>query len=408
MPRWDGQQPLSLTIPLVVPADEANFQFAGQQLEFTLREGLQVEPDLSGVEEFSRPTTLPGGLSPHAFAWSKAATESRWIVQPTTAGEATAITISKAWVQTWITPHVRQERVALRINTMQEVLRVKLPAGALPGGVQAAINAQAVAVHPRDPDQVRIDLPLAVRGRECVLEIGYTLEPPSQHLGFVRGELQSAQIEGAGPPRRLYWQISLPEDQYLLGQPADLSAEMTWSVDRWLFARQPLLDQLQLEAWIDASRQDPLPRTANVYLFGTLGRMPSLEFVAAQRLLLISLASGGALILGLLLVHVRRLRSPGALLAAAVLLGAVALAAPDLAVLVAQWSVLGLLVALAAAAWTWLGSARSRWVPSPQIPVLAPARESPSTRSPSQRLQRESPSSTATAPAGAHAAEVRP
>jgi hypothetical protein len=73
----------------------------------------------------------PGGVSPHAFAWSKAATESRWIVQPTTAGEATAITISKAWVQTWITPHVRQERVALRINTMQEVLRVKLTDGDL-------------------------------------------------------------------------------------------------------------------------------------------------------------------------------------------------------------------------------------------------------------------------------------
>jgi len=290
---------------------------------------------------------------------------------------------------------------------MQETVRVKLPAGAPLGGVQAAVNSQTVAAHTRDPDQLRVSLPPAVRGHEFVLEIGYTLDPPDQHWGVMRGQLQPAQVEGASPPRRTYWQVSLPEDQYLLLQPADLSAEMAWSADHWLFTRRPLLDQLQLEAWIDASRQDPLPRSANVYLFGTLGRLPTLEILTTQRLPLLSFASGGALLMGLLLLHVRWLRSPVVLLVAAVLLGAAALAEPDLAVLTGQWSLVGLAVAVAIAVWGSLRPVHSPWRGVSISPAVSSIHESPSTRTPSPRPQREPPTSTATAPAGA-AVEVRP
>jgi hypothetical protein len=131
-----------------------------------------------------------------------------------------------------------------------------------------------------------------------------------------------------------------------------------------------------------------------------------LHLISANRRLLVALGSGGALALGLLLLHVPRLRSAGVLLALAVVLAAFGFVAPDLALLIGQWSVLGGVVALAATAWTWLGWGRVSWM-KPVASTASPRpRESTLSHAPTVRPERSTPLSTATAPAGA-AAEVR-
>src|SRR5436305_2576860 len=214
------------------------------------------------------------------------------------------------WIQTWLGPSTRQERVARRLNTMQETVRVRLPRSVRQASVQAAIDGYGVPSKFYDPGVVVVNVPAAGRGRTCVLEVFYALEPPPTQLGLISDRLESARIDDAAPPKRIYWQLALPEQQHLLLPPADLAKEMAWTLDRGFVARQPIMDQRQLEAWIKASAQDSLPRNVNTYLFGTLARWPVFEISAAHRRLIVSIASGSVLALGLLMLHVPPLRSP--------------------------------------------------------------------------------------------------
>jgi hypothetical protein len=91
----------------------------------------------------------------------------------------------------------------------------------------------------------------------------------------------------------------------------------------------------------------------------------------------------------------------------AVLLGAVAVAAPDLALLAGQGAVLGLLVAFAAAAWAWLTAGRTIFAARPAHTTVTRGRESASTQPPAPRSERSS-RITSTAPAGAPIMEARP
>lgn len=413
LPAWDGEKSLLLTVPLVVPADEDGLTFADQQLDFQTAEGWQLEPDHSGVDEFSRPAALPAAAAGPSFTWSKATPLSRWIVLPTAANQQGASVISKAWIQTWLSPRVRQERIAWRMTTAQESLRVQLPRGELVGGVQAAFNAQETPpLSVRETGFVRIDVPPALRGREFTLELWYALPSPDSRAGLATNRWRPAQIEGAGPPRRTYWQLALPANEHLLAGSNELASEMAWSADRWMLAREPLLDQRQLEEWVRASRQDPLPRGVQVYLFGAVSRAANLEAWTIHRRLLLALASGGVLLMGLAMLYWPLLRRPGALLVVAVTLAGLALAAPDLAILAGQGAVLGLLVLAGAAAWGWLSDGRAPWPAPVAASILtrsteARLRESPSTQPPVVRAEHISQITTA-APTAESPLEVRP
>jgi hypothetical protein len=404
--RWDGQKPLAMTLPLVLPPDEGEDQFEAQQLEFLLAEGLQIEPDAEGTAALSEPTAV-GGDTADVYQWPNPPGVSKWTIQASLASESEPTAVSQMWVQTWLTGQSRQERVALRLSTLQPTIRVRLPKGVRQSSVQTAIDGKEVQRAVRMPGVLAISLPASARGHECVLEVCYALDSPGQLLGVLIDELRPAEIVDAGAPRRVYWQVVLPEDQHLVLPPADMAAEMTWATDRWHYARRPVMDQRQLEAWIDATPQDPPPLGVNEYLFGTLGRWPTFHVTCAHRRLIVPVASGLILAVGMALVHVRRLRTPGVLLSAAVVLAAAALAAPDFAMLAGQAAVLGLVVTIAAAAWAWFMSGRAV-LPAPTVSkVITRPHESASTQPPSPRPDRSSRISS-TRPGGAPIMEARP
>ena len=410
LPAWDGDKQRRLSVPLVVPADEDGQQFAGQQLDFQAAEGWQIEPDLTGVDEFSRPAALPAAGGP-SFTWTTATPLSRWVVSGA-ANQQGSSSIAKAWIQTWLAPRARHERVAFRLTTNQDALRIQLPRGEFIGGVQAALNGQETPpLTIRETSIVKIELPPALRGREFTLELWYALQVADSGFGLESSRWRPAQVEGAGPSRRTYWQLALPADEHLLAGAGELATEMSWSADRWLLSRQPLLDQRALEQWISASRQDPLPAGAQVYLFGTVGRAANLAAWTIQRRLLLALASGAALVLGLAILYWPVLRQPGALLVLSVALASLGLAEPDLAILVAQGALLGLLVLAGAGLWSWLYGGRTPWPVPVAVSTLTRStitrpRESPSTQPPVHAEQ--VPSLSTAAPTAAAPLEAQP
>ena len=404
LPKWDGQKPLPVSIPLVLPEDEPNYQFGGQEIRFDVESGMQVEPELTGLDEFSRPTVSAANAA--VFTWPKAAPASRWILQPLRDAPSTQVACEKAWIQTWLTPELRQERAAFRLTSSADALRVRLPSGVPMASVQAAINAQSVAVTPRAPSLLRIELPPAQRGRSCVLELWYSLPPPARHGGLLAEELRPAVLEEAAPPRRSYWQLVLTANDQLLYSSNGMVSEMAYAPSRWFAGPQPLLNQEQLENWMSASRQDPLPAGASAHLFGTLSQSPRLSLVVASRRLTLIVASGLALAVGLLLIYVPALRAPQTLLMTAVVLVGVSLAFPDAALLLGRAALLGLAVTASVILWRWLAWGPPVPTHDPRSTMTAPATPVSSTTQP-RPDRSQHPLTTATAPA-ALAGEPRP
>lgn len=406
--NWDHNSPLPIEVPLVLPLDEGKEQFTSQHIEFVVPDGMAIEPDADRIEETAQPVPLSGG-SPHSYSWSDPVAVSRWMLEPGQSAPAAPTTVLQMWVQTWLTPQIRRERVALGVTTQQESVRIKLPKGVRADSVQTAINGQEVG-HGGLRDAGRhivLVLPAAVRGQECVLEVYYALDPGAANFAALIDGLESAKIEEALPPRRVYWQLVLPEDRHLIASPDELTSEMAWAVDRWPLMQRPVMDQRQLEAWIKASRQPLLPRGANEYLFGALGRWPTLNVLAAPRWMIVSASSVAVLGFGLLLIHVPRLRSPALLLSVAVIVAGAAVTAPQAALVLAQGAILGLIVAVAAVVVTMLASGHTRFT-APQVSsAAARPRESSLARTATPRPDRSSRLS-ATAPSATHAVEARP
>jgi hypothetical protein len=401
LPKWDRQKPLSLEIPLVVPADEAHQQLGGQQIEFVTSEPIILKPDPSASDEFSRPAPLAAG-GPLAFAWSRVTPQSRWIIEQVEGSAAPSISLAKMWVQSWLSSEVRQDRAVFRFTSDAEQLRVKLPRGTRTGSIQIAVNGQSIKAALRPPYTVLVPLPVAARGRESALEVWYAIDR-SPAAGSTASGLDAPALEAATPPQRFYWQVCLPRDNYVLLLPTAYASEMRLGGGVWPVWSRPTLSQEQLETWIGATRQDPLPQSANHYLFSTFAAAPPLELAVANRRFLLGGGAVVALLVGLALLHIRVLRRPDVLLALALALLALALALPEAALLVAQASAAGVLVALLVALWTWMTSGRVVWTSSPSR--IAPPAEARSSESREPRLERLPSLTTATIPSGGGAVE---
>ena len=95
---------------------------------------------------------------------------------------------------------MRQERVALRMSTTQEAVRIRLPKRVRQASVQTAIDGQEVESNFRVPGLLVVTMPRQALGREFALEVCYSLDPPEQQLGVMNDVLQTAQVEQAAAP----------------------------------------------------------------------------------------------------------------------------------------------------------------------------------------------------------------
>jgi hypothetical protein len=171
--------------------------------------------------------------------------------------------------------------------------------------------------------------------------------------------------------------------------------------------RRPVLDQRQLEAWIKATPQETLPRGANEYLYGAIGRWPTIGVTVVQRRTLVLAVSGLVLVVGLLLLHFPALRRRELALVAGLALAAAGIVAPEPALLLAEAAVVGSLILLGAAFWMKAHSQPER-VALPASATQRRTPDSPSTQPPTPRERGDRSSRVTTTAAGPALVEVRP
>lgn len=264
---------------------------------------------------------------------------------------ASSTILDQVWIQTWLANAERRDRAVFRVRTGEPELRVRVPrrkSGAI-SAVEAAVDHRRVDTGPLKEEDaatlITVPIDAGEDAESHVVELWYRMPLGNQESG--RLVFQSPRLEAVDHVKRCYWQLVLPRDRIVMSGSETLYHELQWQ--GWTgWQRTPLREQQELERWIGAVRQDGVPPGMNTYLFTSFGAPRQLAVVAGTRTLVLLIASGVALSVGLVLIYFPILRHPAVLLLLGILLLALALAAPELAVLVAQAASLGIVLTLGA------------------------------------------------------------
>jgi hypothetical protein len=271
-------------------------------------------------------------------------------------------TVEFAWIQTWFSGKLRQDRVAYWINSPETTLRIALPVGVKRDDAELWVDGDVRAVKSAEESDSQIIVDLAAgensRGsspavaRDYLVELMYRLDSPRS-----TGSTAIAGPRWLGNTRtyRTVWQVVLPPGEHIVIDPDGFTAEYNWGWYPVLYfgdtpilsywGRRPRWEQADHQQRLAApSQADSLKAKSNRYSYSVLGPAEQIEFYTAPRSAILLFASGGALVVGLAFLFASPSRRPVVLLILAVALAGLAVYSPAWAILLAQASSLGLLL----------------------------------------------------------------
>ena len=352
LPASSTEQEAVAAVPLVLPALESHWVLAGNTLQLRANDSLQVRVDGKAWEVANNAAAPSESLSNELLYEANELRPAAAVGIRRKAGSSQgSILVRQAWVQSWLAVQGRRDRAVFRISANRNRVTIQLPAGAELEDV-ALDGRQVPDTANGEPGTVLVQLPAGPSPREHVIELWYTVDVGCVAVGSLT--LKAPRLQDAKWANKWYWQIALPPDVHLLSYPLGTTPELTWQRAGALWTRRPVLTQVELERWLGATSQDPLPDTLNLYLFSSFGEVGQLQCLAAVWWTILAAASGCALLGGLLLLYIPLLRHPCLLFVAGAALLVLVSISPDLATLAGQASGLGLILLVLALLLKWL------------------------------------------------------
>jgi hypothetical protein len=276
--------------------------------------------------------------------------------------------VDRVWLQTWLWRDIRQDRAAFRFRTGSSQATVELPPRMTSNEFEVLVGGQPAKVLSRAAGRIVVELapPAGERADGADLDATtYTLELRSrQPIGkalVTRYRLTPPQIVGTAAMAQMYWHLVLPGDIHVVRAPERLVSASQW---QWLgsfWGRQPVLSQPALEQWANASTQLAPAAGHNEYLFTGPAPVLSIELVTAPRWLIVLAASATALAVVLFWTYVRSARRAWVVLAVGAAIAGLAVAFPIPAMLLAQASILGAVIATLSVFVAWWSERPARW-----------------------------------------------
>jgi hypothetical protein len=362
MPALRSGEPTALEIPLFLPpissvdgAEEngvlSTVDLSSLDLSVGVPKGVAFECDDQGWKS-TRDASRQNGRTTRFYRASPPVAKLPLSVTKQEEELRDTVVIERAWVQTWLTQSLRRDRAAFRLTTSESVLRLQLPESVMSDKVEALVDRRLVEVELISPQLFQLTLPPRDETKSVVVELCYPVDNGRPSRGAMSLRLPS--IVNSKWVRRAYWQLIVPSDEYVWRSPVGLTSEHEWKRSGLKWGRQPTWGQPELERWVGASSQSPIPEGSHTYLFGAFTPVTNVELTTISRSWLLLPASGGVLAFALLLVYFSVLRRPAALLLFAFVVFAGAIVVPEAALLVAQAAGLGLALAMLGLALEWL------------------------------------------------------
>ncbi|MDR3183129.1 MAG: hypothetical protein LBT89_09470 [Planctomycetaceae bacterium] len=262
----------------------------------------------------------------------------------------TAAVAERAWLQTWLTGTVRQDRCTYLLSANRDTITVTLPYEAVKEQ-RVFVRIDSVPVKPELSATGRLTIPLPAAqpkknsGRQICLEIDYRFD--SSTLGNTVS-LTPPLFENETVVRYAFWEVILPAQKYIISFPKDWIPEYRWVWQGLFFQRMPSIQKTDAGLEADPADIAAVIKQSNHYLFSSLHPSDSVTLFIADRSVLVFTSSAVSLILGLCLIYIPVLRYSGSLLGLGIVLAAVLFYRPAPMLLLLQMSVFGVCLALLA------------------------------------------------------------
>ncbi|MBI2479884.1 MAG: hypothetical protein HYV60_15005 [Planctomycetia bacterium] len=347
LPLADLVSPAGLTIPLVQPAGAEAAENvtntltvrSDEETAFTLADEMwTLQSDTSLPSNGARDWQIQSaGVAPAAIIQTS-------IIESRNNGNTS---IRRVWIQSWLTPTDRCDRVCFQLLSDQPLVYVQLPADARIEELQVLVNGKPPLDFIDHGDRsLTVTLEAEQVGRVISVELAYFSEASRGS----RFSVAVPSISAADRAERVYWQLVLPRNEHLAWIPTTLTSELVWQRDQWYWGRRGRLEQQSLEELVGASTQNPVSPDTNRYLFSSTGAVASVAFVKVSRLTLLMVSSGLALAVVLPFIYLPALRQPAVFFIVGVMLFGVAVTYPEHAAVLGQAGAIGLGLAIVACA----------------------------------------------------------
>lgn len=334
------------TIPLVMPVEG---ELTANKVIVAAKEGLRVQIRGGRWTPSEAPLSrepLPRGLR---YSAAERTAEVPLLVSVVDHPSVGSTLVQRAWVQTWLTGPLRQDRAVFRVTGDQKTVELIVPAGVNLRDVRLWVDGKQSTAQAGGDGRLVVPVGGETSSGLHQLEVIYQYAAARPVAG--RMSLELPRLAHQALAHRTLWQLILPRDEHLLVAPAELTPEYHWQWNGLVWGRKSLLEQTNLQAWSGGRRLAEFAADTNRYLFSTLGAADKCELWTVRRGVLVLAASGLVLVAGLVLIYVPAVRHPATLLAAAVVLGAAAIRYPEPALLASQAASVGAVLAILAA---WL------------------------------------------------------
>jgi hypothetical protein len=276
------------------------------------------------------------------------------------------ILATRLWLRTVQGLDYELQNTALYVvETHESDFSFALPPGAML--VRARVGDKVFSRVEALPKSAGYRLPFADRNRKgpVLVELDYTVAP-----SHATGSWTPPRLLDGGFVQQTLWEVRIPWSRAVVSVPRGWTDENTWVWDRYFFRRRARQTATALAVWAGGGLADSPPGEsgddmaegdAQSYLFGQSGPPGDFPLRITSRGLLVGVCSGMVLIVGALLILVRRPSLGKAWVAVlGVVLAAAMLAESSVVLLVVQASLIGVVLTLLTALMHYLVHRRRR------------------------------------------------
>jgi len=254
------------------------------------------------------------------------------------------VRVLRAWLQSAFNTAQRRDRMVFSLETEDRRLSVQVPPESLADLYEVLIDGKrAVYSVDKETSTLILEMPEAESQNPRTVEIW------SEAGRSVTGEAVQISLptilnsRGHSP---FLWELILPSSEHLLLAPANMTPEWQWVWGGIGWHRYSSTNQADLETWVGASTQSPLPARLNRYVMSGFGIPSAIQFTILPKPWI--WLPVGALIIAFTLAWstLRTIRHPVALALFFVAIATIAVYFPDAAIVLGQLTVLASSLAL--------------------------------------------------------------
>jgi hypothetical protein len=276
--------------------------------------------------------------------------------------------VERAWLQTWLTSNIREDRATYRVRSTNDSVTLQLPPDAMRDHrvrvqvdrqpIPPNISPTGVLTIPVSPEQYNRSIEISVDYRYSFEMSGF--EVPLILPSFPRETLVQYQ----------FWQVMLHKSQHIIGTPAGgWTLEYDWSWNGLFWWRVPSIRKSDIGFLPDSQAIEESISRSSQYVFSHLQPPQHVTLYIAKRSTIILFSSSIALFVGLVLIYAPQSRYAGSLFGLGIVLLAVLFYQPSLVLLMLQAATFGVFLALGAGYLYRIFHRQKQWIP-PAFPMM--------------------------------------